>query len=155
MMSLRPLDFDDILPHIQEATGIPDLAPDETGSCALLIDNTFYVNIGFNGQSRQLVLFSHVGTLEEGETEKALALLRANNFWQGTGGGATLSLDEAGQAVMLAWQTPVYDNGLDELLPALEWFINLTEAWRARFGDLPTPNVSPDGAPVAAGMLKV
>ncbi|SFP86579.1 Tir chaperone protein (CesT) family protein [Variovorax sp. OK605] len=129
--------FETVLAALRAAVGLPDLQPDADGTCQLVIDDKLVVNIGWSEPSSQVVFFAPVGSLQEAvDRAGALAaLLRANLFWEQTG-GATLSLAQDGHTVVLAYQAPGSQLAQEDVPALLGWMIDLAGDWQSRVEEL-------------------
>ena len=128
-------------------------ADDEGHSIAF--DGRIAVELRYDEAAQSLVLFSALGTLDEGR-RAALApqLLDANVFWRGTQ-GATLGVSSSGLAI-LCQREPVASLDLAKLRSTLEAFVNRAEMWKhivERAEAAAPPEPPPPG--VNAGALRV
>jgi hypothetical protein len=130
------------------AVGIPDLALDAAGACALRID-AIPMRIEHEPEADRLLLVATLGAPPAGEKEALYArLLEANLAWKDTA-GATIALDPRGARILLLRPVPL---GLPPAaFPDLvERFVDVAEAWSGVLGDLP-PAVLPEALPEPAG----
>ncbi|CAN7333481.1 type III secretion system chaperone [Acidovorax sp. Leaf78] len=132
--------FEFVLSAVRTALNLPGLQPADDGTCQLVVDDEIVVNLGWMEAQAQVVWFAPVGSLKgAADRSRALAdLLRANLFWQETG-GATLALAKDDDTVVLAYQTPAHNITGEEVLAVLQWFIDMTAAWVDKFDALVRP----------------
>lgn len=146
--------FQSLLASLGQSIGLPDLAPDDEGYCALSFDDLM-VHLQYDPAQDELLAFARLGEIDDDEPAELYArMLAANLFWQGTG-GATLGVQPEDGMVFLCRKTPLGpldDGGFQQLL---EQFVNTADSWRgevARFvsddvtGDA-LANALPDAAP--------
>lgn len=136
--------------------GLPSLALDETGACALAFDGRAQVNFQYRPEREALWLFADLGAPAAGP-DVYEALLRGNYFWKSTL-GATLSLsgDEPAHVILTL---PVAWRGMDgrRLATVLETFVNTMEDWGqviADAGEAPETQPVPDGLDTGS-MLRI
>lgn len=108
--------------------GLPSLALDASGACALAFDGKPQVNFQYRPERDALWLFADLGAPAAG-ADIYEVLLRGNYFWRSTL-GATLSLsgDEPAHVILTL---PVAWRGMDgrRLTTVLETFVNTMEDW--------------------------
>lgn len=75
------------------------------------------------------MLFAQLGSIDEDKTVDLYPrLLKANLFWQGTG-GATLGVDDETREVLMSYQVPMMLLDFSKFQELLEGFINTAELW--------------------------
>jgi hypothetical protein len=127
--------FQELLTSLGQSIGLPELAPDEGGYCALSFDDLM-VHLQHDPEQDELLVFARLGEIDDDEPAQLYArMLAANLFWQGTG-GATLGLQPEDGMVFLCRKTPL--RALDDAAfqQLLEQFVNTADSWRgevARF----------------------
>jgi hypothetical protein len=90
-----------LLHQFGETVGIPDLSPDEDGTCRLKI-GSLETMFKLDHKNEKILLFSIIGNIPaDPDIPFFEALLQGNLFWRETF-GATLSLDLEGGNVILA-----------------------------------------------------
>ena len=120
--------------RIGRTVGLGDLALDEDGYCALLIDKDSVVNIELDEIGQQVLLYSLIGQPAGDPRATFEQLLRANYLGRGTG-GAAFGLQPEGGIVLSQWlAVPGLD--LARLNAILERFVNQVEAWTQRLPQL-------------------
>lgn len=118
-----------LIQELGKAVGLPDLKPDEDNYCCLGFDEKIVTHLQYNAENDVLMLFTQIGTIDENKvTDIYPRLLKANLFWQGTG-GATLGVDDETREVMLAYQVPLEVLDFPKLQELLEGFVNTSELW--------------------------
>lgn len=123
--------FTRLIEQFGACIGIPALAADERGHCALRFDDRI-VGIQQPLESDRMVVYTVIGDMPALDTTTQLrALLRANLFWLGTA-GATLSLDENENKLVLAQSWALTEIDLDEFNRQLELFLDTADAWSTR-----------------------
>ena len=138
--------------------GIPELHPEEDGSCLLAFDG-IRVTLEQDPEASRVVLTSHVAELPAAGAATAYAeLLQANMASIVAGKGASFAIDPAEQRVLLAQTLPLEGLTGEALIAALGPFVDLVEAWRARLESLPAPSPGSSGEerhelPVHPGMF--
>jgi len=119
--------YKNLLHDLGQEISIPDLAPDETGYCNLIFDETLMVEMMWVEDTQRLVLFSRLGSYDiSDEMEIFRELLLANSFWRGTE-GATLGVD--GDLVFLARRICLKEMNLKALEEVLESFSRVAHFW--------------------------
>jgi hypothetical protein len=131
--------------------GIPDLHPEEDGSCLLGFDGIL-VTLEQDPEASRVVLTSHVAELPTAGAAAAYAeLLEANMASLVAGRGASFAIDPAERRVLLAQTLPLQGLTSEALVGALGPFVDLVETWRARLESLPA--ASADGVDDASRNL--
>jgi len=112
--------------------GLPDLAFDADGDCALTIDDTLQVDISFLDEEDALLLVSPLGSPADPlPADLAEAMLDANFFWRGTG-GATLGLDRETRMAVLVETVPLAGQHPAALRDRLSDFVTVARDWTDR-----------------------
>ena len=122
--------------------GLDDLGLDEDNYCALLIDDGLVINIEFDEQERQLVLYSLLGE-PAGDARSVYERLLQANYLGRECGGATFGL-RPDNSVVLSQSMAVPGLELKDLTARLERFINEVEAWTKQ---LPQLGAASEAAP--------
>ena len=100
------------------------------GDGALTLNFEDDLEIHLDQLDETLVIYSQVGTVEEGEHHKLEMLLSANLMWRDTD-GATLSMDPYSRAVVLAKSHTAHElDTVYGLVATLDQFCHLTQSWR-------------------------
>lgn len=119
--------YKSLLHDLGHEISIPELAPDETGYCNLIFDETLMVEMMWVEDTQRLVLFSRLGSYDiSDEVEIFRELLLANSFWRGTE-GATLGVD--GDLVFLARRISLKEMDLKAFEQILESFSRVAHFW--------------------------
>lgn len=109
--------------------GLPELAPDDDDYCCLGFDDKIIVHLQYNKDLEVMMMFCQVGMVQEAYREFIFPrVLKANMFWQGTG-GATLGADEDSGEILMSYQTNVQFMEYPKFQELLEGFINTAEMW--------------------------
>jgi len=121
--------YKQLLSELGQAVGLPDLAPDEDNYCCLGFDDKIITHLQYNEENEVLMLFAQLGTIDEDKAAEIYPkLLKANLFWQGTG-GATLGVDDETREGLMAYQTQMQFIDFPKFQELLEGFINTSELW--------------------------
>ena len=112
---------------------LPDLKFDETSnSCILLFDDDLVLNVEYDEEGERLVFSIFLCTIPEENCEALLrTLLSANLYWSQTR-GATLSLEQATNGIILAYARNVLEMDGTMLETIVENLLNQAEIWRKR-----------------------
>ncbi len=118
-----------LLSELGQSVGLPKLAPDDDNYCCLGFDDKIVVHLQYNEENDVVMLFCQIGIVDE-DKAKAIypRLLKANLFWQGTG-GATIGLDDETREVLMAYQISVDGMDYPKFQELLEGFVNTSELW--------------------------
>ncbi len=121
----------DAIRQLGHALGLGDAVLDANGACAMQFDERYIVTIQCDEAEDALCFHADLGDLPRPQT--CVDLLRANLFWQGTG-GATLALShDDPPRVILARSVAWRGAGTAALLEVLETFVNTVEEWTLTF----------------------
>lgn len=121
--------YKQLLSELGQSVGLPELAPDEDNYCCLGFDDKIVLHIQYNKENEVLMLFSQIGTIDEDKTKAIYPrLLKANLFWQGTG-GATIGVDDESREVLMSYQVPMSFMDFHKFQELLEGFVNTAELW--------------------------
>lgn len=121
-----------LLDHIAELVGLPELELDEDGFCSLLFDDRVAVNISYAADTELLTLYCNLGEIPADQAERVYPLLlEANVLWAGTG-GATLGVTPADRCVILAFRDRIKDIDPERFQTLLEGLIDMSEFWMGR-----------------------
>ena len=121
--------YKQLLSELGQAVGLSDLAPDKDNYCCLGFDDKIITHLQYNEENEILMLFAQLGTIDEDKTVDLYPrLLKANLFWQGTG-GATIGVDDETREVLMSYQTPMRFIDFPKFQELLEGFINTAELW--------------------------
>ena len=120
--------YKQLLSELGQTVGLPELAPDEDNYCCLGVDDKIVLHLQYNIENEILMLFAQVGKIDDHHREAIYPrLLKANLFWQGTG-GATLGVDDNGE-VLMAYQIVISNMDFQKFQDLLEGFVNTAELW--------------------------
>ena len=145
MTQQRPIDL--ILSELGATMGMENLTFDENGGCILQFDETMNVLLLYEGNHEVLYLFSFVGEISEGKESVVMRhLLEANYRWEGSG-GATLSLRQDEDNVVLTRRLVVSSLTRESLEQTLSEFVTALEKWMSYLSD---PSSDGDKAEVQA-----
>lgn len=121
--------YKQLLSELGASVGLPDLAPDEDDYCCLGFDDKIVTHLQYNAENEILMMFSQLGEIDD-EQKNAIypKMLKANLFWQGTGGG-TIGVDDETNEVLMCYQFPIRQLDFHKFQELLESFINTSELW--------------------------
>lgn len=121
--------FNELIEELGKNVGLSNLEADADNYCCLGFDEKIITHIQYNAENDLIMLFSQLGTVKE---EKAAdlypRLLKANLFWQGTG-GATIGVDDETREILLAYQVAMGDMDYQKFQDLMESFVNTSELW--------------------------
>ena len=121
--------FEALLEGLGRTFGLPDLGPDENGSCLLMFDDAV-VTLQQDAPGKHLTVYTQVGLLAaDTSLARVESLLAANLFWTQTA-GATLSLLPANRALILARRFELQHIELASFEEDLASFLNAADVWR-------------------------
>lgn len=121
--------YTQLVSELGKTVGIEDLKPDEENYCCLGFDEKIITHIQYNEPNDVLMLFAQLGSIDEDKVNDIYPrLLKANLFWQGTG-GATLGVDDETREVLMAYQVPLQMLDFPKFQELIEGFINTAELW--------------------------
>lgn len=144
-----------LLASFGQSIGLPELAPDEEGYCALSFDD-LVVHLQHEPEDQEIAAFARIGVVEEDRAREIYEmLLNANQLWVGTA-GATLSVQSEDQAVFIATRKSLQVLDEEGFRDWLGDFVDITDYWTARLarvnggGPIEEPD---DGAPGPDGSV--
>lgn len=121
--------FKRLITELGANVGLPDLAPDEDNYSCLGFDDKIIVHLQYNKDHEVMMMFCQIGIVDEAYREYIFPrVLKANMFWQGTG-GATLGADEDSGEILMSYQANVQFMEYPKFQELLEGFINTAELW--------------------------
>lgn len=122
-----------LLDHLAAHLGLPPLALDAEGCCALRFGERTVVSFRWFPDDELLVMFSLLARLGlEHRAERLAELMRANHFWKGTG-GATLAIDrEEPPQVVLAERVDARRASPADFVASVEQFVESATGWAQR-----------------------
>jgi len=157
--------YERLLASFGESIGLPELAPDEEGYCALSFDD-LVVHLQHEPEEEEVAAFARLGAVEEDRTlEIYQMLLNANQLWAGTA-GATLSVQPEDQMVFIATRKSLQALSHDGFRDWLGNLVDITDYWAGRLarvnggGPIEEPDddtPGPDGSapPVPGGDRRI
>ncbi len=119
--------LDDLLSDFAKRSGLGRLSRDAGGICTLVFDDVFSVDI--EARESQLILSSVVGAADDLEEETMRAILSANLFGNGTGGGV-LAIDDVDDTLVLWREASLADLHSENFQHLLEEFLASLQTWR-------------------------
>lgn len=118
-----------LLKELGQVVGLPDLVPDKDNYCCLGFDDKIITHLQYNEENDVLMLFAQLGTIDEDKAVEIYPrILKANLFWQGTG-GATIGVDDETREVLMSYQIAMRLLDSAKFQELLEAFINTAELW--------------------------
>lgn len=137
-----------------ERLGIPGLALDAQGCCRLVFDGRRMLELRASGAQRRLVMSIRLGRDGvSGSTGVERALLQANLWGAGTGGG-WFALDESGQAC-LQQEVVLGDDSAAQLLAKTEGMLGSIDLWERRLAGEMSGLVPADAMAMARATQRV
>lgn len=120
-----------LVTNLGNVLALPELKLDEgTSSCVLLFDEDIVLHIEFDEAGSQMILSAHLGGLPPDSAEPLLRdLMVANLYWHRTD-GATLGMDNATNAIVLAQAHSVTELDDAAFEKWVETFVNQAERWK-------------------------
>lgn len=123
------VNYKQLLSELGQSTGIPGLTSDNDNYCCLGFDDKIIVHLQFNPESEILMFFCQLGKVDEDKASVLYPrLLKANLFWQGTG-GATIGVNDESGEILMGYQAPLMHMDFPMFQKTLERFINTAELW--------------------------
>lgn len=120
-----------LLAGFGQSLGLPGVAPDEEGYCALSFDELI-VHFQYDDEADEVTAFAKLGEVDEDRAEGIYAmLLAANLFWQGTKGG-TLAVEPDTGTAFIADRRPAVLLDEARFQDWLGQFVEIADHWRAR-----------------------
>lgn len=118
-----------LISEVGDAAGIPFLALDEQGACALTFDDKICVNLRYQENDERILVYSVMGAPKSPDAVYR-QLLQANLFWRAAR-GATFSLsgDEPPVVVLTRSMEWRGKRGV-ELMREISDFASLAEVWK-------------------------
>jgi len=121
--------YKQLISELGQSVGLPDLVPDEDNYVCLGFDDKIITHVQYNPENEVVMLFAQLGTIDEDkENDVYPRLLKANLFWQGTG-GATIGVDDETREVLLCYQTQMVNMDFPKFQELMEGFVNTSELW--------------------------
>lgn len=118
-----------LLTDLGQSVGLPDLAADDDDYCCLGFDDKIVTHLQYNEENDVLMMFAQLGIIDEDkQADMYPRILKANLFWQGTG-GATIGIDDETREVLMCYQTSMNHLDFQKFQELLEGFINTSELW--------------------------
>lgn len=118
-----------LITQLGKTINLPDLAPDQDDYCCLEFDKKIVVHLQYSVENDVLMLFSQLGIIDEDKTADLYSkILKANLFWQGTG-GATIGVDDQTREALMAFQIALSLLDFNKFQELLEGFVNTSELW--------------------------
>lgn len=142
-MTDRPIDI--VLRDFGAAIGVPEMKLDERDYLAITTGEGFGLNFDYFDEDSALVVYTTAGDIpEEHRVDLYEEMLKANLFWNTTG-GATLCIDPEGESALVT--AHIRTNGLDA--PTLVNFVTnlcrVAAMWNARLRELVEEFETADG----------
>ena len=109
---------------------VPEMALNEQNYAALLFDNSILLNIEYDDMQERMLLYIYLGELPPQGAEPLLRqLLAANFFWYRTQ-GATLSLEEETNGILLSYAHQLQDLDSVTFEDICNNFVLKAEEWK-------------------------
>ena len=96
------------------------------GACTLTYRNTIDLNLELTDDETEFVLSAVIGQVDPSDSEQLVRLLRMNNLGKQTR-GATISLEENGEDILLWIATPLSGMDLARFEQVVYAFVDLVE----------------------------
>lgn len=121
--------YKQLLSELGQLVGLPELEPDKDNYCCLGFDDKVILHMQYSPETQIAMVFTQIGKLKEGREEYLYPkLLKANLFWQGTG-GATIGVDDETREILLCYQVQVERLEFSQFQELIEGFVNTAELW--------------------------
>src|SRR5262249_13022262 len=153
--------FRSLLQGLGATIGIAELAPDGEGFCSMQIGERTIVNMQYDGERQEVILFARLGEVAEDLREAAYEMLLAGNlFWQQTNGGM-LSVEPSTRPVYLAPKQAIRALAQPRFEAMLNEFVEAAERWQRELESLaateegPLPPEEPAGQAPPPHMQRV
>ena len=141
-----------LLEGLGRSVGLPELQPDENGSCTLMFDEVV-VTFQQDAPGRQVTLHTQIGILPaDAPAARLETLLAANLFWIQTA-GATLALLPANRALVLAQRFELERVEQVHFEEALARFLDTADLWRDALLKPEAPSATENVRAMTFGML--
>lgn len=143
--------LDNLLKQLGQRLGIPGLATDSSGYCALRVESWTLHLMGVSDRDT-VQLMAELGAIPTRNPQPVLVdMLAANALFLGTG-GAALGLDPARNTAVLSRELPLDNLDFMAFHSALESFIQHAEIWMARLERPSDPAENANAPAPTAGM---
>lgn len=141
--------FPQVLAEFGQRMGLPDLAVDAIGHCALQLD-AVQLHMLWLQEERNVLCYCPLGSIHP-ETHGQLIwqLMAANNFYLGTR-GATLSWDDASHQCHLSLLLDSEHLSVNAFEQGVQQLVNTAEHWSQRISQSMQPSADEKSAQTAA-----
>ena len=143
--------FPQVLAEFGQRMGLPDLAVDAMGHCALQLD-VVQLHMLWLQEERNLLCYCPLGSIHP-ETHGQLIwqLMAANNFYLGTR-GATLSWDDASHQCHLSLLLDSEHLTVNHFEQSVQQLVNTAEHWSQRISQSMQPSADAKSEPAVTAL---
>jgi hypothetical protein len=144
-----------LLKQLGDDTGLGELTLDEAETCTILVDE-MKVSMIHIIEGNRLLLFAEVGELaEEMCPALALAALKANYLFRGTG-GATLSVNPETSMLCLNQSFLLEPIEYEVFIEIINGFVDTLAQWKSLLADYrPAPTASDEKEAIPSNFLRI
>ena len=127
---------------------LPMLDLDDAGNSCIDVDEAYVINLEYDADEDALLMYTWLGHVPESNTAEVLRrLLSANHFWTETE-GATLSVEEETNGIVLIDRSRCQDFDIDSFESRMQGYMSVVERWlKILDGSEEEPELREDVAP--------
>ena len=119
----------DLLREFGTRIKLPMLDLDEEGNACIDVDTAYVINLEYDADEDALLLYTWLGPVPENNTADILRrLLSANYFWT-ENDGATLSIEEETNGIVLIDRSRCQDFNIDLFESRMQGYMAVVERW--------------------------
>ena len=119
----------DLLRELGARIQLPTLDLDEEGNACIDVDEAYAINLEYDADEDALLLYTWIGPVPELNTAEMLRrLLSANYFWT-ENDGATLSIEEETNGIVLIDRIRCHDFDIDVFERYIQGYMAVAERW--------------------------
>lgn len=144
----------DLLREFGARIKLPMLGLDEEGNACVDVDEAYVINLEYDADEDALLLYTWLGLVPERNTAEILRrLLSANYFWT-ENNGATLSIEEETNGIVLVDRTGCHAFDINQFESRMQGYMNVVERWlKILDGSEEEPELREDAAPPSGFLL--
>ena len=127
---------------------LPMLDLDDAGNACIDVDEAYVINLEYDADEDALLMYTWLGHVPESNTAEVLRrLLSANHFWTETE-GATLSVEEETNGIVLIDRSRCQDFDIASFESRMQGYMSVVERWlKILDGSEEEPELREDVAP--------